>query len=263
MSSIFKSGFDNIRTVGNGPLKLNVNELAEEKLRGKIIRPAAETPKKEEQKNPENEALLGDAMTKAEEILAEARARAKEITEGAEASAGDIFEDARRQGYEKGLEEGNSEAMKRADAYLERVEEEKSVFMADYDRECEERIASAEEKMVELSCALIQKMTGMLVDEYAPVMLYMINQSLSGQDASRHFTIMVPEESVTYLNDNIDRIVGATNPSVELEIYGDAKLERGSCRIESDNGMIDLSMDVQVNNLIKAFRLICNGQNPA
>ena len=152
------------------------------------------------------------------------------------------------------------EAMKRSDAYLSRIEEEKSVFMENYDREMEEKLKSASDKLIDTCCAIIQKMTGILVDEYKPVMLHMINNSLLEQDTSHRFTIKVAEELYPYISDNYDRLVGAINPSITLEIFGDPKLNKRQCLIESDNGIIDLSMDVQVNNLITAFKMLAGEQ---
>ncbi len=261
-NNIFKNGFDNIRTVSTEPFVLDMNNRVIEVPKERIIRPAEPKPKdlvddSERIRTPENEAILGDAMEKAQDILAESREKANQIVAAAQEEANSVFEAAKQEGYEKGLEEGNMEAMRRADAYLERIEEEKSAFMQDYDREAEERIAAAEVDMVDLCCQIISKMTGMLVDEYKPVMLHMINQSLAAQDASHKFIIRVSEDTFAYINDNYDRLVGATNPSIELEVFGDAKIGKRECKIESDNGIIDLSMDVQVNNLIKVFKLLC------
>ena len=262
-NSVFKNGFDNIRTVSTDPFVLDSNSRVIEVPQGRVLRPASENAEAEpaaepEKQTPENEEVLGDAMDKAKSILDESREKANEIIERAKAEAEALMEEAKQEGYNRGLEEGNMEAMRRSDAYLEKIEEEKAAFMQNYDKEAEEKIAEAEKKMVELSCRIVEKMTGMLVDEYQPVMLHMINQSLLEQDASHKFVIRVAEESFAYINDNYDRIVGATNPSIELEIFGDAKLTKRQCQIESDNGIIDLSLDVQVNNLIKAFKLLCD-----
>ena len=263
-SNIFKNGFDNIKTISTDPFVIDTNSRVIEIPQGRVIRSQKEIKEnapeseKEDVKKPDNEELLGDAMDKAQDILEESREKANAILAQAQQEADALMEQAKQEGYNRGLEEGNMEAMKRADVYLEKIEEEKSVFMQNYDKEAEEKIAEAEKKMVELSCRLIEKMTGMLVDEYQPVMLHMINQSLLEQEASRKFIIRVAEESFAYINDNYDRLVGATNPSIELEVFGDAKLTRRQCQIESDNGIIDLSMDVQVNNLIKAFKLLCD-----
>ena len=251
MSNLFKSGFGNIKQVSTDPFIID----SDRNPAGRIIRPLEER-EEEEPLVPANEELLDDAMNKANDILSESRAKANSIIDSAMAEAESIREKAYSEGYNQGLSEGNMEAMKRSDAYLEKIEEEKSVFMENYDREMEEKLASASDKLIELCCRIIEKMTGILVDEYKPVMLHMINNSLSEQDSSHKFTIKVAEELYPYISDNYDRLVGAMNPSITLEIFGDPKLDKRQCLIESDNGIIDLSMDVQVNNLITAFKML-------
>ena len=103
---------------------------------------------------------------------------------------------------------------------------------------------------------MIQKLTCILVDDYKPVMIYMINQVLNEDEDSRKFVIRVSEENYTYIADNADRLSGAANPGITIEIFSDTKLQKGQCQIESDTGIVDLSMDVQVRNLITAIKLL-------
>ncbi len=119
-----------------------------------------------------------------------------------------------------------------------------------------DELAQAEQDMVDVSCGLIEKLTGILVDSYKPVMLHMINNALNNTDSSKQFIIRVASEIYPYVADNRDRIIGASNPGVSIEIFGDSKLTSGQCMIESDNGIVDLSMDVQVKNLITAIKLL-------
>ena len=99
-------------------------------------------------------------------------------------------------------------------------------------------------------------MTGILVNDYKSVMLHMINNALNETETSRMFVIKVSESAYTYISDNYDRLVGAGNPNINIEVYGDSKLDVNQCIIETDNGIIDLSMDVQVRNLITAIKLL-------
>lgn len=120
----------------------------------------------------------------------------------------------------------------------------------------QENIADTEAEVVDVACKLIEKLTGILVQDYKPVMLYMINSVLNEDDASRKFVIRVSEKNYTYIADNEDRLAGAANPGISIEVFSDSKLHEGQCQIESDTGIIDLSMDVQVRNLITAIKLL-------
>ena len=278
MSNLFKSGFPGVHTVNTEPFIIDMNSRVVEPPKNKIIRPLPEKEQTsetgetdgfksdgfsegiahmaEEVAPDENRQLLDDALDKAKMVQDDARERARKIIEDAKTEAETIRENARIEGYEKGLEDGNMEAMRRADEYLEQIntEQEKKLSLAR--QEMEAVIADSEAKILDVACDLIHKLTGILVYDYKPVMLYMINQVLNEDEASRKFVIRVSEKQYTYIADNQDRLSGAANPGISIEIFSDSKLSEGQCQIESDNGIIDLSMDVQVRNLITAIKLL-------
>lgn len=261
MSNLFKSGFPGIKSVDDKPFVIDANkrQINIPEATGKIIRPIDEVKQEEEAEamnSAGNEELLNEAMDMAKELREDAVNRATKIIEEANAEAEQIKENAYKEGYEKGLEDGSMEAMKRTDAYLENMQKEQEILFQKNQETVEANIADAQEKMVDLSCALIEKLTGILVDEYKPVMLYIINNALNESDNSKEFTIKVGEDNYSYLVDNLDRLSGATNPNISIEIYSDSKLNKRQCIIESENGIIDLSMDIQVRNLITAIKML-------
>lgn len=203
-----------------------------------------------------NEAVLSDAMYKAKELREDATNKALKIIADANEEAEAIREAARQEGYNAGLEEGNMEAMRRADVYLQDIQTQQDKQLEAEKQKLEELYEENQKALVDLSAQLIAKMTGILVDDYEPVMLYMINSAIAEADSSGKFVIKVSEDNYGYISDNKDRILGAMNPNIELEIFGDIKLDGRQCIIETDNGIIDLSMDVQVKNLITAMKLL-------
>lgn len=262
MSNLFKSGIVGQGNYVSEPLVLDVNAKAAEKIKAnaKVIRSVEE--KKEafaeehEEASESPDMALDEAMEMAKSIREEASERANAILQSANDEADAIRESARKLGYDTGLEEGNLEAAKRADVYLANVQKEQDEFINKSKMEYDELIKQSQENLIDLSCQLVAKLTGIVVDEYRPVMIYMINQALSGSDNGKNIVIKVPEESYAYISDNRDRIAGAANPSINIDIFGDANLTKRQCMIETDNGIIDLSMDVQVNNLITAIKLL-------
>lgn len=260
MSNLFKSGFPGIKSLDAKPFVIDGNkrQINMPETTGKIIRPIDEA-KQEDENVPDasgSEELLNEAMDMAKELREDAVNRANKIIEEARVEAEQIKENAYKEGYEKGLEDGSMEAMKRTDAYMENVQKEQEILFKKNQETLEANIADAQEKMVNLSCALIEKLTGILVDEYKPVMLYIVNNALSESDNSKEFTIKVGEDNYSYLVDNFDRLTGAANPNISIELYSDSKLDKRQCIIESENGIIDLSMDIQVRNLITAIKML-------
>ncbi|MGN0436055.1 MAG: FliH/SctL family protein [Wujia sp.] len=258
MSNLLKTGFQSFKNSSKEPFVIDVNSYKFNEA--KIIRSVDE---KNEQDNSDsnceslaNEAVLNDALDKAKLLRDDAMLKAAKIISDAEIEAETIKEQAYQEGYDKGLEDGNMEAMKRADIYLENIQKEQDAVIAENNKKLEEALVESEAKLVDFSCTIIEKLTGILVDEYKPVMLHMINNALKEAETSRSFLIMVSEDSYAYILENSDRIVGASNPGIKIEIYADPNLQKNQCMIESDNGIIDLSMDVQIKNLVTAIKLL-------
>lgn len=272
MSNIFKSGIPGVRTVSQEPFVIDVNSRVIEPPKPRVIRPKNDVPEGSAEAGDtfeagitemaatinleEHKELLDDAMEKAKLLQDDARERAQKILEDAKADAEAIRKAAQEEGFAKGLEDGNMEAMRRADEYLEKISRERDQALAQAREEMMENITDTEEQIVDVACKLIQKLTGILVDDYKPVMIYMINQVLNEDEDSRKFVIRVSEENYTYIADNADRLSGAANPGITIEIFSDTKLQKEQCQIESDTGIVDLSMDVQVRNLITAIKLL-------
>lgn len=257
MSSLYKSGFVNLAGSDAAPFVIDANT--------RVIGGAPKEPEAAEEsvgdaaeqyRTPENQALLDDAMDKAKELREDARSKANKIVEDAWQEAESIKENAYKEGYEHGLEDGNMEAMKRADEYLVNIKNEQEEAKARMLAKNEAYLDDAEKKLVNLTCDLIKKISGIVVDDYKPVMLNMINNALNDVESTTKYTIKVCEESYTYVSDNSERIVGAANPNITIDVFADPKLEKGQCIIETDNGIINLSMDIQIQNLITAFKML-------
>lgn len=259
MSSLFKSGFVNMTSGNSTPFVIDTNTRV---IGGARKEPeASAVPDEAEEiseglKTPENQAILDDAMDKAKELRDDAREKANKIIEDAWQEAESIKENAYKEGYETGLEDGNMEAMKRADVYLANLNDEQEKIKKEMLTKNEAYLDDAEKKLINLTCELIKKISGIIVDDYKPAMLYMINNAINEVESTTKYTIKVCEDSYAYVADNSERIVGAANPNITIDIFADAKLEKGQCVIETDIGIIDLSMDVQIQNLITAFKLL-------
>lgn len=262
MSNYFKAGLISANTfkseIGE-PFVLDVSKKFADidNNNSKIIRPLEEKQDdKEDNSDIQNQELLNDAMELAENLRSEARENANSLIEQAKAEAEQIKEEAYNEGYEKGLSDGAMEAAKRGDAYIENLQKEHELFLEQINEETKNKVAESEKELVDFTCKVIEKFTGILVDDYKSVLLYMMNNAISDEEASTKFVIKVSEENYDYVYENKKRITGATNPNIDIEIFGDAKLENRQCIIETDNGIIDLSMNIQIENLITAIKLI-------
>lgn len=266
MSNLLKGGFVpfGAQNSNSNPVILDMNERAAQKEKQyRVIRSVEERDVTDElaataltSDDSMNEAILSDALYKAKELREDATAKALKIIADANEEALAIREQAKESGYNEGLSDGNMEAMRRADEYLQKLNQEQEAAIEELRQALEAEYEEKERTLVDITAQIIEKFTGILVDDYKPVMMHMINNAMADEENSKRYIIRVGSANYSYINDNVDMIAGSGNPNINIEIYEDMKLDGRQCIIETDNGIIDLSMDVQVRNLITAMKLL-------
>lgn len=200
--------------------------------------------------------MLRSAQEEADAIVSKAHDEAEQLRAQAYDEAEEIKAQAQEEGYQAGYNNATDS--------LSKEYAEKQAALDCKMRECEEQlqekeaqlVEETERKMVDLLCQLIPSITGVVVEGQKDVLLYMINTAMHDLDNSKHFVIRVSSSDYEDLVERKEEIYGALNPAIEMEIYEDAKLSPMQCVIETDNGLVDVSLDVQLDNLMKALKLM-------
>lgn len=210
----------------------------------------------EEEAESRAEEILSAAQQEAEDIVSRAHEEVEMMRSTAYDEAVEIKQQAQNEGYQVGYSEGREQVIleyeeKKAQLDAKIIENEQ--LFADKERTL---VMQTEQKMVEILCRLIPSITGVSIENEKNVLLYMINMAMHDLEDSTKFVIRVSGSDYETLLERKDEIYGALNPSIDLEIFEDAKLQPMQCLIDTDNGIVDVSLDVQMNNLIKALKLM-------
>lgn len=200
--------------------------------------------------------MLQSARDEVETILSEAHSEVEQLR----AAVFDEAEIIKKQAHDEGFQMGYEDAIES----LSKEYAQKEALLEQKMRECDEKLCEREAAlvketeyhMVELLCRLIPSVTGVVVEGQKDVLLYMINAAMHDLDNSKHFVIKVSGNDYKGLVERKDEIYGALNPAIDMEIFEDAKLTPMQCVIETDNGLVDISLDVQLDNLIKTLKLM-------
>ncbi len=211
----------------------------------------------------EQESFLDDdvdyvalAKEEAEDIITKAHDEAQQLR----ANAFDEIDTLKAQAEEEGYQSGYNRAWETLSGEFEKKElelqQKEQELLINYQQKEEMLIREVEGKMVDLLCKLIPSITGVVVENDKDVLLYMVNQAMQGLDNSKHFIIRVSSLDYAAFVERKEEVYGARNPSVEIEIFEDAKLDSLQCMIETDHGVVDVSLDVQLENLNKALKLM-------
>ena len=152
----------------------------------------------------------------------------------------------------QGLEEGKV-----------RSKAEQEQLKAEFEEECSKRYDeiskyenSLEEKFADIMIKLISKITGVLCEDRKDVIIFLIDNALHNVSKSKNITIRVSNEDFTNVNSAKDKLKEKLSSDTELDIAEDSNLSENQCIIETDSGIIDCSLDAQIDNLKEKIRLI-------
>ncbi len=200
--------------------------------------------------------MIQAAHAEAEDIVS----KAHDVAEQLRAASYDEAERIKAQAQEEGYQTGYNSAVESLSNEFANKEADLERKLQEYEESFRNReirlVEETERRMVELLCQLIPSITGVVIEGQRDVLLYMINNAMHDLDNSKHFVIKVSGNDYEELAERKEEIYGALNPAIEMEIFEDAKLAPMQCIIETDNGLVDISLDVQVDNLIKALKLM-------
>lgn len=200
--------------------------------------------------------IVKSAKEEAEMIISQAHDEVEQLRSAAYDEVEQLKEQAKEEGFQQGYEEGRQTAEKELKAKTKELEERAAETEHALQQKEEDMIRMTEQRMVDWLCRMIPQITGVVVENQREVLLYMVNSAMQDLDNSKHFVIRVSGGDYEKIEKHKDEIYGALNPNIDLEVFEDAKLSPLQCVIETDNGMVDISLDVQLDNLVKALRLM-------
>jgi type III secretion protein L len=181
---------------------------------------------------PEKKVIKADdylAYANGREIIENAEAQAREIVAEAER----VYEREKERGYQDGLLEANLRA---------------SEHMIDTVSNTVNYFANVEDQMVQLVLQALRKVVGDM-DE-AELIRRIVHHALNVVRNQKQVTLRVAPDQVEELRSGINTII-ADYPSINfVEVVADGRLRKGGCILESDIGIIDASIEVQ----LEAFR---------
>lgn len=187
------------------------------------------------------EEMLAKANEEADLIIAKANEEAKRIRELAN-------EEGRKAGYVEGFEEGTKEIEKLEQQLQEECQLQKQQY--------QEMIEQVEPQFVNIMIRLIEKITGVIVEDKNQVILYLIQHAFMNTDKGKEFVIHVSKEDYLFVSENKEKLYSAISKEAKIDIVEDVALSKNQCMIESDQQVIDCSLDIQLSNLIADLKLL-------
>ncbi len=254
MSNVIKSGFVCINKVDT-----RLINATEEKNNQEII-PAQETKTVVtmdlSQALKEKERMLRDEEANLKvrygQIMEEAQAKAEQIVNDAKEEAEHIREQALTEGKEEGRTIGLSQGQEELEELKIKLNNERTQLEDQYNN----MISKFETDFVENFINVFERISGIMIDEKKDVILHLINQQIGEVEKSNHYVIRVSKEDFELVNSRKQTLHDYIGNDATIEVIETDTLSRNKCLIETDNSVIDCSIDTQIKNLINDLRML-------
>ena len=257
MSNIIKSGFVNVNSSDTRLINFTeeVDTTKEEKeetapeTKNIVTMDLNQALKEKERMLRDEEAnlkvkyqqVMEDANKKAEDIIAEANEKAKDILETS-------AKQGQAEGHKLGLSQGQEE--------IEQIKEQ----LYKQERELEEKYNDMADKFesdfIDIFANIFEKISGILIDDKKDVILHLINQQISNIEKSNSYVIRVSKEDYDLVNNKKQMLSEYVGDNSTIEIVESDTLTHNKCLIETDNSVIDCSIDTQMKNLITDLKML-------
>lgn len=213
---------------------LNADEL-------EIIMEEEQEKEAEEEPQLSPEELYEEAKKEVERLLEEAR-------EEAEMIRNEAYEMARKKGYEAGYNEGMNEAS----VMKQEVQKKEAALEADYNKKMEE----LEPLVVEKVADLMEYVFRVQFSTSRAMIMHILSGALGKINNSKEFIVHVSHEDVAVVKANHDRLLAMVPNAVSVEVAEDPALVKNQCMVETDGGVYECSLDVQMEKLIKSIKTL-------
>nr|WP_279007637.1 HrpE/YscL family type III secretion apparatus protein [Aeromonas jandaei] len=172
------------------------------------------------------------AYLSAQALVDAARALAADIVEEARA----VYEEQKQLGWQAGIEEARRE---------------QAVLVHQTQLQCQQYYRTVEQQMSEVVLQAVRK----ILHDYDQVALTLkvVREALSLVSNQKQVTVRVNPEQVQAVRDQIARVHKDFPEIGYLEISADARLDQGGCILETEVGIIDASLDGQLDALSRAM----------
>ncbi|WLR43542.1 flagellar assembly protein FliH [Bacillus carboniphilus] len=204
--------------------------------------------------NELDERIVQQSNIEASRIIEEATKQQNQVIEQIEKEKArweeerkQLVEEARKEGFNQGFKQGKQEVNKQYDELMGQARNIVSLSKKEY----EKKLESAKEEMVSLSIQIAEKVMGMNLDLKPSLLTSLVKKVLKDVKDHPEVKIYVNPECFPLLMDAKEELKKTLINQADLFIYPDEQMNKDGCMIESKYGLIDASIDTQLEQLKK------------
>ena len=200
------------------------------------------------------EDLLAQARAEAEAIVAAAQAEAIRISDDARLEAEKLFEKSKLEGYNEGSSKLRAEV---ADEKA-RMQEELIELKHQLKDEHMKKMEVMESDIIDAVIKVFRHVFNIQFDNKKQILLYLVHNTLMNVEVGKEFHIRVSSANYKFFESRIGDIKEKIGNDIDIEIVNDMTLGAEDCIIETESGVFNCVIDMELANLEKDIRSLCD-----
>ncbi|GIO83845.1 flagellar assembly protein FliH [Paenibacillus faecis] len=197
------------------------------------------------------ESQVKAASDQAEQMLAEARQQIEAWWTERREQDEHLVEAVKSEAFNEGFEEGRVQAEQTLKIKIDEMMSEASAVLQQAYIEKERIIQEAEPFLVELSCAIAEKIIDRQLELKPEYSVELIKKSLSRKREQGVLTLCVSPSQFAFVQAAREELSLVIDSQAELQILPDASVQDRGCVIRSSFGSVDARIDTQLSEIKK------------
>lgn len=185
--------------------------------------------------------------------IQQAQEQADMIIQNAQEQANQIISQAQEEGHRQGYEAGYQEGIQAAEALKADIEQQRGDLEAQY----QQIVDGLEPEMVDVLTQIYEHVFGVELRDDKEIILHLLKSTLSRIEPGKDLIVHVSSDDYDDVVEERESLEACiTSPNTTMEIIEDPLLKENECMIESDSGVFDCSLGVELSELSRKLKLL-------
>lgn len=199
-----------------------------------------------------NEEVIEEPEITPEEILENAKEEAKQIIEEAKEQAEQLKHQAYQEGSKQGYNDGYNRSLADLDEQKANLEAEKLKLSKEYN----EQLNEMEPMLVNAITTVVENVFKIKFEDNRNIIVHLVKIALGRIESSKDFLVKVSKTDYPYVLKYKEVLEKTVTKATNIEVIEEVTLAKNQCLIETDGGVFDCSLDVQLDNLTKTLKIL-------
>jgi flagellar assembly protein FliH len=202
--------------------------------------------------------LVQEAIGRAEALLARAREEAETLLREAETRRAEI----EKQAYEEGYRRGYAAALEEARREAEEIRLQAQAVLQEARRLREEMIAGAEPELVELALDIARQVVHRQLSVEPETVANVVREAALRLRGRRQLVVLVNPQDAALVHSRVSELRAELGPEATIHVLSDPGIPAGGCRVESEAGQVEATVEGQLERLGRALRELARERAP-